>query len=68
MVKDNGDNSVLDGFTDSSKISDYAVNYVSLLINEGLIKGSNNEIVPQNKTRRAEVAVLLYRVYNKMIK
>lgn len=57
--------SELDKFTDKSLISDYALNSVATLVNEGLIEGSNNEINPKGNTTRAEAAVFLYKIYNK---
>lgn len=54
---------LLDKFDDKDQISDYAKESVSILVKEGLIKGSNNKVNPKGKTIRAEIAVLMYRLY-----
>lgn len=64
-IKAADETSELDKFTDKSLISDYALNSVATLVNEGLIEGSNNKINPRGNTTRAEAAVFLYKIYNK---
>jgi len=59
----NGGN--LDNFTDKNEVASYAAEDVALLVKDGLVKGSNNEINPLDNTTRAEAAVLIYRMYNK---
>lgn len=56
--------SVLDKFTDKSDIADYAVNSVAALVDEELIVGSNNKVMPRNNATRAEAAEFLYRIYH----
>lgn len=56
---------VLDKFTDKSEISAYAVSSVSVLVNEELIVGSNNKVMPKDTTSRAEAAQFVYRLYEK---
>ncbi len=55
----------LDKFKDKDTITSYAQNSIAVLVKEGLIKGSDNTINPKGNTTRAEIAVLLYRIYNK---
>ncbi|WP_145052977.1 S-layer homology domain-containing protein [Paenibacillus xylanexedens] len=55
----------LEKFSDQSQIAPYAVDSVAILINEGLIEGSNNKVNPRGNTTKAEAAVFLYRLYNK---
>lgn len=55
----------LNRFTDSGAVSDYAVQSVASLVKAELIQGSNNEISPLSYTTRAELAVLMYRIYNR---
>ncbi len=55
----------LKGYTDNGSISAYAVESVAKLVKEGLIQGSGNSINPLGNTTRAEIAVLMYRIYNK---
>ena len=55
----------LDNFIDKNKVASYAAEDVALLVKDGLVKGSNNEINPLDNTTRAEAAVLIYRMYNK---
>jgi len=55
----------LDKFADAGEIASYAVESVAALVKEGLIVGSDNKLNPGEKAIRAEVAVLMYRIYNK---
>ena len=55
---------VLDKFSDSQLVASYASDSVSKLVYSGLITGGNNKISPRSNALRAEVAVLLYNVYN----
>lgn len=52
-------------FNDTSKVSNYAIEEVASLIKAGFIKGSNNNINPNGTLIRAEVAVLIYRIFNR---
>ena len=52
-------------FTDASAVADYAGDSVASMISEGLIKGDGSRINPQGNATRAEIAVLMYRIYNK---
>jgi uncharacterized protein YjdB len=56
------DISVLDGFTDSANVSDYAKEHFARLIKNGIIKGAGVRIEPLAKATRAEVAVMLMRI------
>lgn len=60
-----GSLSDLKGYTDNASISAYAVESVAKLVKEGLIQGSGNSINPLGNATRAEIAVLMYRIYNK---
>ena len=55
----------LDKFADANEIASYAVESVAALVKDGLIVGSDNKLNPGEKAIRAEVAVLMYRVFNK---
>jgi len=55
----------INGFNDVAEVSNYAVEGIATLINEGIIQGSGNMIDPQGKATRAETAVMMYRVLNK---
>ncbi len=48
----------LSGFTDTSKVSDYAKNAVQALVGEGIISGTGTELNPQGTLTRAETAVI----------
>lgn len=56
--------SILDKFTDKHEIAPWAIDSAAALVNEGLIVGSNNKIMPARNTTRAEAAEFLYRLYN----
>ncbi len=57
------DRAVIQGFTDVSLVSDYAVQSVAVLVKNGIILGSGNRLNPRYNLTRAEAAVLLYRIY-----
>ena len=62
-----GDVSVLKRFDDGDKVADYAKESAAVLVQEGLIVGTGGGklLSPESKTTRAEMAVLMYRIYNK---
>ena len=60
-----GTASDLDKFADKSLVAAYAVNGVAAVVKEGLIVGNGDKVNPLGNTTRAEVAVLLYRIYSK---
>ncbi|NLY42857.1 MAG: hypothetical protein GX066_02575 [Clostridiaceae bacterium] len=52
-------------YKDASEVSGYAVEAVATLIKEGIIKGNDdNTINPLGNATRAEVGVIIYRIYN----
>ncbi len=53
----------LDRFTDGSKVAAHASEAVSTLVKNGIIVGSGNRINPLGETTRAEIAVIIYRIY-----
>ncbi|NLY43024.1 MAG: S-layer homology domain-containing protein [Clostridiaceae bacterium] len=57
----------LQQFNDASMVSEYAVQGVASLIKEGIIQGSDNKINPLGTATRAEVAVIMYRIYHKYL-
>ncbi|RTE06294.1 fibronectin type III domain-containing protein [Paenibacillus whitsoniae] len=54
----------LEGFTDHQAIAAYAEESIAQLLNHKLIQGSGSQLEPLKSATRAEVAVLLYRIYN----
>lgn len=61
-----GNTSELNKFKDAPELAAYAVEGTAALVREGLILGSGNLLNPKDNTTRAEVAVLMYRIYNKI--
>lgn len=55
----------LNGYTDESEIAKYAIDSVSILMGEGIMHDDNSFIRPLHYVTRAEVAVMIYNVYNK---
>lgn len=53
----------LAAYIDAGDVADYANESVSALINEGIITGFNQKINPRAKVTRAEIAVVLYKLY-----
>ncbi|HHV99351.1 MAG TPA: S-layer homology domain-containing protein, partial [Clostridiaceae bacterium] len=64
-LKTEGTAADLDKFADADQVASYAVESVAALVKDGLIVGSDNKLSPKEKAIRAEVAVLMYRIYNK---
>lgn len=64
-LKMDGSLSDLDTFIDNELVSKYALLSVASLVKAGLIQGSNDKISPLGYATRAEVAVLMYRIYNR---
>ena len=54
------DTKVLDSFVDFSEISDYAIEKIALLVNNGIVSGSDGRINPQANATRAEAAKIIY--------
>jgi hypothetical protein len=61
-----GGDGVLSGYADGSQVSGYAKNSVSGLIAAGLVEGSGSMLNPLGHATRAETAVLLNRILNKL--
>ena len=57
------DAAALQGFADSALVSDYARDAVSRLVKDGHIAGASGRINPKGNTTRAEVAVVLGRIF-----
>ncbi|WP_152395921.1 phosphodiester glycosidase family protein [Paenibacillus guangzhouensis] len=58
----------LAGFTDHAKVSAYAADRLAGMVKEGLIQGDGQTLNPQGNASRAEVAVFMYRILNKVYK
>jgi|GEM_PF-4233634 len=54
----------LDAFEDRDRIADYAKDSVALLVQAGIVQGSNGKINPTAPSTRAETASLIRRAYN----
>lgn len=58
---------IFDEFVDKNQISDYAIEGVGRMVAEGFIAGDeSHKLNPLANTTRAETAVFLYRIYNKL--
>lgn len=56
---------VLNGYKDGSSVSDYARGYVAALVGRGIVSGyEDNTLRPQANSTRAEVAKVIYGIYN----
>ena len=64
-LKSDADISVLSAYTDSASISHYAEASASALVKSGIITGDGKRINPKGYTTREEIAVVVYRIYNK---
>lgn len=55
----------LSGFSDSGDVADYARNPLAHLVKKGIIQGDNSKIKPNDTAKRAEAAVIIYRLLKK---
>lgn len=60
-----GADATLSRFIDADKIAGYAKQSMANLVKEGIVVGNNNSINPLGNATRAEIAVILYKLYNK---
>ncbi|WP_314588148.1 phosphodiester glycosidase family protein [Paenibacillus terrigena] len=58
----------LAGFADHTKVAAYAADSLAGMIKEGLIQGDGQALNPEGNATRAEVAVFMYRILNKIYK
>jgi predicted GH43/DUF377 family glycosyl hydrolase len=55
-----------EAFNDTSDIADYAVEAISAMQNAGILEGSNGSFMPNEISTRAQAAVIIYRIMNKL--
>lgn len=55
--------SILDKFSDASKVADYAKQSTANLVLINIVSGSKGRLNPQSSTTRAEAAVIIYNIY-----
>lgn len=63
-ISSEGTADVVASFTDKGDIAPYAVTGVATLVKEGIVLGSNNMINPKGNASRAELAAIVYKIYN----
>lgn len=61
-----GNTAVLDKFSDKLDISAYAVESLAAMVSEELVNGTGNKIEPKANTTRAQAAVIINKLYEKM--
>ncbi|MCD7856140.1 MAG: S-layer homology domain-containing protein [Clostridiales bacterium] len=54
-------------FNDRDRISDYAVSSAGLLVDEGIISGTNGNLNPEESLTRAESAVMLVKIFEDIL-
>ncbi len=54
-------------FNDRDRISDYAVSSAGLLVDEGIISGTNGNLNPEESLTRAEGAVMLVKIFEDIL-
>ncbi|OPZ94493.1 MAG: Endo-1,4-beta-xylanase A precursor [Firmicutes bacterium ADurb.Bin419] len=64
-ISSEGTADVIAKYTDKDQVASYAVTGVATLVKEGIVVGSNNIINPKGNASRAELAAIVYKVYNK---
>lgn len=53
-------------FSDRAKLAAYAVEDVAAMVKEGIVSGSGSNLNPHANATRAEAAVIMYRIINKL--
>ena len=61
-----GDSAVLDKFNDKDSISAYAVDSLAAMVEEGIVNGMGDGIAPKANTTRAQSAVIISKIMNKL--
>ncbi|RAV11757.1 S-layer homology domain-containing protein [Paenibacillus contaminans] len=61
-----GSEAELNGFADHEEIAGYAKESLAALASAGIIQGDGKAVNPLHNATRAETAVILYRIYNKL--
>lgn len=61
-----GDVSVLDKFADKDSISAYAVESLAAMVEQTIVNGTGNNIEPKNNTTRAQAAVIISKILEKI--
>jgi hypothetical protein len=56
----------LGSFSDSGKASPFAMEPMASLVQAGILQGANSKIKPKTNTSRAEAALVMYRLFNKI--
>lgn len=64
-ISSEGTANVITNYTDKDQVASYAVTGVATLVKEGIVVGSNNIINPKGNASRAELAAIVYKIYNK---
>ncbi|MHB8065558.1 MAG: S-layer homology domain-containing protein [Ruminiclostridium sp.] len=52
-------------FTDAASISAYAKDSIAALVSSGIVSGNNGEIDPTSSATREQIAIVIYKIYNK---
>ncbi|MBR1444097.1 MAG: S-layer homology domain-containing protein, partial [Firmicutes bacterium] len=60
------DVNVLDKFDDNDEMADYAKPYAAYLVSQGMVNGTGNDIEPTKDMTRAQMAVLMNKLYDKV--
>jgi len=63
-INSEGTADVIANYTDKGDIAPYAVTGIATLVKEGIVLGSNNMINPKGNASRAELAAIVYKIYN----
>ena len=64
-VSQRGNYSDIERFIDKSLVASYAVEGVATLVKEGIVVGEGESINPKGNASRAEMAAIVYKIYNK---
>ncbi|MCG8502419.1 MAG: S-layer homology domain-containing protein [Firmicutes bacterium] len=59
------DTASLERFEDKSDVADYAADSIAIMVEDGIVRGSNGRVNPRANATRAETAVIMYKIYNR---
>jgi hypothetical protein len=53
-------------FLDQAEVASYAAESIAAMVKAGIVTGNGDTLAPQAKANRAETAVIMYRIFNKL--
>lgn len=67
VIKAQGSAADIQKFSDKTDVASYAVESIASMVKEGIVTGNGDILNPQGNATRAETAVIMYRIFNKLL-